>query len=173
MKRQKILRKVRNIAIGAVATLLLLVGAAVAYTWYMGTQSNVIVTTTPELEAADKPAPFTPRQSAPDAPVGVSTQMITSPVQPGENASITIKTNTDATCDIVVTYGEIGEEVNQSRDSGLETKTADRFGIITWTWTVEPSRPLGKWPVEVTCANTEKSGYVRATLEVGSPATSN
>ena len=173
MKRQAILRKVRNIAIGTVATFLVLVGGAVAYTWYMGTQSNTVVSTAAPLEAEEKPAPFTPRQSAPDAPVNVSTQMITSPVKAGENASITVKTNTNIDCTITVTYGKIGEEANQSRDSGLKPRTSDRFGMVTWTWTVEPGRPDGSWPVEVTCANEAKSGYVQAKLVVGNVAETN
>ena len=40
--------------------------------------------------------------------------------------------------------------------------------MITWAWTVEASRPLGTYPVEVTCANEAKSGYLRVDLVVGS-----
>lgn len=166
MTRREVLIKVRNGAIGTAIVLLLLVGAGVGYTWYMGMQQPAAAAVEEAPETA-RPVAMTPSKPAPDAAVGVSSQMLTSPVKPGENASLTIKTNAGATCEITVTYGEIGEEDKQSTDSGLEPQEADIYGMVTWAWTVETSRPLGTYPVEVTCANEAKSGYLRVDLIVG------
>jgi hypothetical protein len=43
---------------------------------------------------------------------------------------------------------------------------ADDFGIVSWTWTVEESVPLGEWPVDVTCAFNDQSAMVRGKLVV-------
>lgn len=167
MTRREVLIKVRNGAIGTAIVLLLLVGAGVGYTWYMGMQQPVEAAQEEEVASA-RPVAVTPSKPAPDAPVGVSSQMLTSPVEPGENASLTVKTNAGANCEITVTYGELDEEDKRSTDSGLTKKTANPYGVVSWSWTVEADRPLGTWPVEVTCANEEKSGYLRVDLIVGS-----
>jgi hypothetical protein len=100
-------------------------------------------------------------KAKPEGPVGVSVQVLTSPVKPGGNASMTIRTRPEAACSIRVTYKD-----QLSTDGGLIPKTADEFGLVQWTWTVESSRPVGTWPVDVTCALGEESGYVRGDLEV-------
>lgn len=98
---------------------------------------------------------------AENAPVGASVQLLTSPVAPGSNASITIKTLPITNCTISVVYDKTA-----SKDSGLAAKISDEFGSITWAWTVEPTVPVGKWPVTVTCARGKKSGVVIGDLVV-------
>ena len=166
MTRRDVLKKIRNGAIGTLIVLLLLVGAGVGYTWYMGMQQPVEAAEE-EVVETQRPTQITPTQPAPDAPVGVSSQMLTSPVKPGENASLTVKTNAGATCEITVTYGKKEETEKRSQDSGLSKKTANPYGIVAWSWTVEADRPLGSWPVEVTCANEVNSGYLKLDLVVG------
>lgn len=166
--RRDILIKARNIAIGTVVVLVLLVGAGVGYTWYVGTQPVAEAATEEVAPAPKRAARVSPSKPAPDAVVSVSSQLLTSPVVPGENASLSIKTNAGATCEITITYGEIGDEDKQSADSGLKPKVADEYGMATWTWTVEADRPLGEWPVEVTCANEKNDAYLRVNLEVAS-----
>lgn len=165
MTRRDVLRKIRNGAIGTLIVFVVMILAGVGYTWYMGTQATA-EPVAEEIDEAVGPITRTPYQPAPDAAVGVSSQLLTSPVQPGENASLSIKTNPAANCEITLTYGELGEEDKQSTDSGLEPKVADAYGMVTWSWTVEASRPVGTWPVEVTCANEAKSGYLRVDLVV-------
>lgn len=167
-KRRAFLRWLRGAAIGTAVVFLLLVGAGVAYTWYVGLQPapapEVVEDTRDE-----RPAVTTARKMAPDAVIGVSKQMMTSPVMPGENVSLTVKTNPEANCSIVVTYGKKGETDKQSTDSGLRDKVASEYGMITWTWTVEPERPLGEWPVVVSCANEANSAELAVDLVLGEP----
>jgi hypothetical protein len=162
MKR-RVLKILRNVLIGASVLTVLLVGAGLAYTWYVGQQAVVS-----EAPVADEPVATVqqqgPHKPAPDAVVGISKQYITSPVTPGDNASLSVKTNAEASCEITVTYGKLTEEDKQSTDSGLRDRVADEYGLVSWTWTVESSRPLGTWPVEVTCANEEKSAYLQVDL---------
>jgi hypothetical protein len=166
VNHKKILKKTGSIMFAGFVVLVLLVSAGLAYTWWMGQQPAPAVAVVEEVGDV-RPATVTARTMPPDAPVGVSRQMLTTPVLPGENASLTIKTNPAATCDITVTYGELGETESKSTDSGLTPKVADQYGMVTWTWTVESLRPSGTFPVETTCANEENSGYLRVDLTVG------
>ncbi|OYW85723.1 hypothetical protein B7Z17_01795, partial [Candidatus Saccharibacteria bacterium 32-49-10] len=98
----------------------------------------------------------------PDAPIGIALQSFSSPVARGMNSAITIKTNADAACSIKLTYNN--KEL--SKDMGLIPKTADEYGVATWSWKVESGRPPGTYPVEVTCANDKNIGYYMARLVV-------
>lgn len=162
VNKARILKRIRNVLLGIVVLTVLLVGGGVAYTWYMGQQpvENTAAVAQPVASPAPPPV-ITPTRPAPDAKVGASVQMITSPIAPGSNASITIKTNPEAVCTIKVVYDKI-----ESKDSGLSPKTANEFGMAEWTWTVEPSVPAGKWPVKVTCANEKHSAMVQGDLVV-------
>jgi hypothetical protein len=137
------------------------VGGGVGYTWYMGQHDDgsTLGVATP-VEATPAPV-IKPSKPSPNAPVGASVQMLTTPVVPGENASITVKTTPMANCTIKVEYNKVA-----STDSGLIPKAADEFGIIGWSWTVEESVPLGTWPVTVTCTYNKKSAMVRGDLVV-------
>jgi len=154
-------RRARNIAITVFVLLVLFIGAGVAYTWYVGKHSKVEVAEV--VEPHEKlPDPFAiPKKKAPDAVVSVAVQMITSPLVPGSNAMINVKTNNDAKCKISVIYDKTA-----STDSGLGEKVADEFGAVSWTWTVEPTAPLGSWPVKVVCANEKKSAEVVTDLKL-------
>jgi hypothetical protein len=139
-----------------------MLGAAggLGYTWYVGNSDPVTPAALPETKKT--PLAAAPVAKAkPTGPVGVSIQVLSSPVKPGGNASMTIRTRPDAACSITVTYKD-----QKSTDGGLIPKTGDEFGTVQWTWTVESSRPVGKWPVDVTCALGDMSGYVRGELEV-------
>ncbi len=135
-----------------------LVSAGVIYTWYngkYGEQPKVV-------SVMKKPATSKgPTKPSPVSKVNASVQTITSPIAPGENASITVRTNADAKCTIKVEYDKIA-----AKDSGLVPKTADEFGMVTWAWTVPVAAPIGKWPVTVTCANLKNSGMVIGYLMV-------
>jgi hypothetical protein len=75
-----------------------------------------------------------------------------------------VKTNATSECTIVVEYNEV-----PSTDSGLKPKKADDYGIVSWTWTVEETVPVGKWPVEVVCAYNDQTAMVRGNLVVELP----
>ncbi len=158
-------KPVVKVLVGVLLLVVLLVGGGAAYTWYMG--RNTPAAEPPAVEGTSdiKKKPFfEPSKPAANANVGVSVQSLTSPVAPGENASITIRTLPGAECTITVEYNKV-----KSTDSGLVAKVADEYGMVDWTWTVDASAPKGKWPVDVTCSRGEKSGMVRGDLEVVKP----
>jgi hypothetical protein len=156
--RRRIGKSIRNTFTSIVVLSVLAVGAGAAYTWYMGKTSPAALVTPVEAETAPV---IKHVQPATNAPIGASVQTVTSPVNPGENASITARTSPGADCTISVVYDKTA-----SKDSGLSAKTADEFGMVSWTWTIEASAPLGKWPVKVTCALGKKSALVQADLVV-------
>jgi hypothetical protein len=154
-------KAIRNTLIGVLVLLVLAVGGGVAYTWYNG-QNSTVDTAAIATPVEPKPAPvIKPIKPAADANVSASVQSLTSPVKPGSNASVNVKTLAGAKCDIIVEYNKI-----KSKDSGLITKNADDFGIVAWAWTVESSVPYGKWPVKITCSRNDKSAVVQADLIV-------
>lgn len=149
----------RRMATSLVVLIFLAVSGGGLYTWYMGQQKSLAA-------SGDEPAPsrrveIKPMRQDPNANVGVSVQVITSPVKPGENASVTVRTNQLADCTITVKYGDVA-----ASDSGLMKKKADEFGMASWAWTVAPNAPEGSWPVRITCATQKKSGMAEAQLVV-------
>ncbi len=154
-------KKLWRSVIGTVTILLILVGGGAAYTWWMGRHAKVA----PAVESAtttqsEKPF-FEPTAPDPKANVGVGIQVLTSPLAPGSNASISVHTYPDATCTIDVKYNEVA-----AVDTGLHPKTADKYGLATWSWSVPEDTPLGTWPVWVRCAHHDKNGQVRGDLVV-------
>ena len=163
-KKRSVVRKLIIFAICIVVLILLLIGGAVAYTYYFGATPTIQTlkeAPKPEVNAVKKPAPI-----AADAKVGVSTQTITSPVMPGANSFISIQTLAGIPCTIDVEYNKV-----KSTDSGLVQKTSDEYGVVSWSWTVEPKTPLGTWPVIVACAHGKQSGTVTANLVVSKDGT--
>jgi zona occludens toxin (predicted ATPase) len=148
-------------AISVIVLLVLLVGGGIAYVWYTGQNAPDISGIDAAPAAAESPAVLTPTKPAANANASASVQVLTSPVAPGDNASISIKTVATSTCTIKVMYGDV-----QSTDSGLTTKTADEFGIVSWAWTVGATVPTGTWPVTVTCNYNGRSAVVQGNLVV-------
>lgn len=161
MNKLQIAKFMRSTLISIGVLLLIAVGVGVAYTWYMG-QDSAENSSAIAVPVEAEPAPVLKRvQPAANAKVGASVQMLTSPVVPGSNASITVKTTPEAECTITVVYNKVA-----SKDSGLGLKIADEYGMVSWAWTVEASVPLGKWPVTVTCTSNKKSAVVQGDLVV-------
>lgn len=156
-------RRSANLVIGILIVFIAVaVVGGLIYIWYIGKTAPVqeaakITTTTTSPITTD---PVVDE----DAPVGVAIQTITSPVTRGKNASVAIRTRPEAACSIRVYYSD--DKTKESEDGGLIPKTADEYGVAEWTWTVESSRPAGKWPVYITCAYNTHWGVARATLEV-------
>ncbi len=157
MRREQRKKSVQRTSTSVLVLAVLALGAGMAYTWYTGQQQSAL---------ANQPAPerttraiIKPQKVASDARVGASVQTVTPEVKPGENASLSIRTNPEAECSIVVKYGTVN-----AVDSGLAPKLADEFGVASWSWTVAASTPAGKWPADVTCKNKKHSAMVRAEL---------
>ena len=159
MAKFKIPKSVKNTILSIFILLAIMITAGVGYTWYMSrnVDENPSALADPVVVKQDRTVK--PTQPAADARVGASVQYLSTPIKPGSNASISIKTNAAATCNISVVYDKIA-----STDSGLKTKVADEYGTVSWSWTVESSAPVGKWPVKVTCANSKYSGFVQGDL---------
>ena len=83
--------------------------------------------------------------AAPQLPVTLVS--ITSPVNHGSPASISVKTAPGAACRITVTY-----KSGPSRAKGLIAKTSDDHGLVGWTWLVGARTTPGTWPVSVSCS---------------------
>lgn len=162
--KQRMLKLARNILISVVVLLVLCVGGGVAYTWYEGQQGPVAAIT----PVASQPVPaepvMRPPQLSPNAAESAAVQMLTSPVAPGTKASVTVKTNPVSQCTIVVEYDK-----KPSTDPNLVTQTADAYGIVSWSWTVPSTAPLGTWPVKITCTANKKAAFVQGDLEVAPP----
>jgi hypothetical protein len=159
INKKRIIRSIRNVSISVGVLIVLLVAAGAIYTWFAGrnpapnqTTNAVDATPAPVVKAVDP---------APNAPESASVQSLTSPVAPGDNASATIKTNPGSWCTITVVYDKTA-----STDSGLTGKTADDFGSVSWTWTVDTTAPTGTWPVTVTCLRNKVSAVVVGSLIV-------
>lgn len=157
--KKTVLKKVRNIAISAVILLLVLIGAGVGYTWYMSQYDAAPTVAAPK--PVEKEGTITHVKVAENANANASIQSLTTPVMPGNNASVSVKGNPGSTCTIVVEYNKI-----PSKDSGLIRKPTDEFGVVTWSWTVESTVPVGKWPVTVTCEYNKKTAVVIGDLIV-------
>ncbi len=153
-------RFMRRVVVVCLCLVLLAVAAGAIYTWLMGKRQPVTqsVTQTPK-----KTTPTATPAIDENAPVGVAIEAMSPPMKAGSNASISIKTRPKAACSITVTYND-----QKSADAGLVPKNADEFGVVMWTWSVEQGRPVGTWPVEVTCAYNGRSGYGKETLTITS-----
>jgi competence protein ComEC len=99
-----------------------------------------------ELAAAPT-ATFQPVASA--APAGgLAIQSVTSPVSTGDDATLIARTSPGASCSITVNY-----KSGPSTAEGLEPKTADAQGMVSWTWEVGPQTTPGTWPIVVKCGS--------------------
>lgn len=98
----------------------------------------------------------TSREPRSQEQLSVALASLTSPVSPGNAASITVKTAPSAACTIAVSY-----KSGPSRAMGLEPKTATQDGVVSWAWIVGTRTTPGRWPITVTCS----AGGRQTTLE--------
>lgn len=148
----------RSVTIGLVLLVFAVVGGIV-YTWYTGQQKTALIKQAPPARTGG--TNFKPPKVPSNAKIGVSIQSSMLQVKPGENASVTVRTNPEAICTVSVKYNKV-----PASDSGLIQKTADEFGVADWSWTVPVGTPKGKWPVDVTCKNKVYSAVVSGELIV-------
>ncbi|NCU37596.1 hypothetical protein EOL96_00840 [Candidatus Saccharibacteria bacterium] len=155
-RRARRKRLYKTIAVVVGVFLLLAFIGIVVYVWITGKTADVEV-----VDVAPKALTVInePKKIADNQPVGVSISSLTSPVSPGSNVSITIRTLPLAACSIDVRYNGL-----KSTDIGLIPKNADEYGVVTWSWKVEEGQSIGKWPIDMTCALGDNSGYMRGEL---------
>lgn len=155
-------RTAKRVIVATVVLLTLLIVGALVYVWYMGKHPAKTALSQPvdTSSVAPKIKVHTP---PPDAPVGIVQQTFSGAVKSGNNASISVKTNAKAACQIAV---KVGGKTPLS-DSGLVPKIADDFGLVDWSWTVPKGVLAGTWPVEITCANeSNRSAYFKVNLVI-------
>ena len=158
-KREQRKASARRFSNSILALLIVAITGGMIYTWYNGQN---------QLASAAQAAPeYTPRavikpsKIPSDAKVGVAQQTVTGELKAGDNAALSVRTNPEADCSIVVKYNNV-----VAVDSGLITKQADEFGVASWSWTVAAGTPAGTWPAEVTCKNKKHSAMLRVDIKV-------
>jgi hypothetical protein len=85
----------------------------------------------------------------------------TASVARNATASVTIKTTKGAECGIDVQYGS-----GSSTAQGLEPKSANSKGAITWKWLVGRNTSKGSVPIVITCTLGELSGRLDSSFKV-------
>lgn len=72
---------------------------------------------------------------------------VTSPVSPGEHATLIVRVAPARRCRVTVYY-KSGPSVAQ----GLGPKRP-RHGRVSWTWMVGTNTTAGRWPIQVSCGS--------------------
>ena len=127
--------------------------------WAVLTMTTLLsCTTAPQQRSVEpqQPSAEPQRPAVSSEHLSVVLTSVTSPVRHGNAASIIVKTAPGAACTIVVAY-----KSGPSRAKGLDTKTANQDGIVSWAWIVGTRTTPGAWPITVTCSG----GGSQATLE--------
>jgi hypothetical protein len=111
------------------------------------------------VEFVYPPSPITPLPGA-TVIAAQSVQFISvSGAPPGRDASVTVQTSPGARCSIVYTT----PNQTVSRASGLEPRTADAGGRVSWTWLIDGNTTPGMGTVAVNCG----ASTVTAAITVG------
>jgi hypothetical protein len=76
----------------------------------------------------------------------------------GQNATLKVRTSPNISCSIEVDY-----KSGPSTAAGLETKTSDGAGNVSWTWKVGSNTTPGSWPITVTCGDTSAQTQINVT----------
>lgn len=151
--------RIKTVLISSAVILFILILAGVAYTWYNGQQpasiAKVPVSTEPKAKQ------IVPAKLDKNIQESAAVQTVTSPIAPGDNAMISIKTNPTSSCKISILYNNVA-----AVDSGLSARKADNFGTVNWAWTVPKGTPYGSWPITVTCEYYGKTAVVTQDLRV-------
>lgn len=155
-KQSRVVKSLRNLTIGVLVLALLIGGVYVALLWL--NKPKVASAPAPDATNKDNPSFLTPHKPPKDVAIGSSIQSISSPIAPGSNASLTLRTTESAVCNIkVVRLDAEMREAQRVTDSGLGDKTADDFGIVTWTWTMPADAAIAKWQADINCTRDSKS----------------
>lgn len=157
-KKTRAIRRIRNLLIVCSILALVIGGIFVVVLWLMKPQA---VKGPVETKTAQDAAPdLSSKKFAPDVPIGSAIQALTTPIAPGSNANVTIRTTEGAVCSIkVVHLDPYQKELARVNDSGLVDKTADDFGMVTWTWTMPANAAIATWKADMLCKRDSKSTH--------------
>jgi len=151
-------KTVKNGLISIIVLLALTFVGSSAYVYYIDLHNKPAVATA-TVDTSKQLHPIVAVKQDPNAPVGVAIEVISSPIPRGGEALASVKSYPNATCVIKVMYNNVA-----STETGLESKVADDFGVVSWSWNVSGAVPIGSWPVDITCAHHSKSGYVQGSI---------
>ena len=153
---------VRNTALSIVVLAVLALAGGTAYIFIIDkTTSTTIPVSAAPVSVTPAAGEIKPKAPSPNAREGVAVEFVTTPVRAGTQASVAVRTNPTSICTVAVAYNGVA-----SHDPGLKPQTADGFGGVGWTWTVDTAAAAGTWPVDITCTYHGRSGVGRADLEV-------
>lgn len=109
----------------------------------------------------------TANQKPAETPLFVSIISVISPVSPGGiPTTLFARTKPGAICNI-----QVGYKGGPNEAKALTQKQAEPNGLVSWTWTVDPSVALGTYPITVTAMESNggsKTASTRDTLEIKS-----
>lgn len=159
LKTLKIPKVVWHTLISALIMLLLLVVAGLVYVYYFS-GGDIQPTGSVASNLADA-KPITPTKPSPKSAESASINYLSSPLKPGDEASLSVQTLAGSKCDIGVKLNDKPLKV-----AGLEAATADDFGIVSWDWRISKTAPKGERDVTVTCYFHKHSAVVVGQLEV-------
>lgn len=97
------------------------------------------------------PTPTFTVAPSPTATLNLKIVSVTSPVQRGDVATLVAETRPGLQCTITVFY-----KSGASTASGLEPRTADDNGQISWSWKVGRKTTPGQWRIVVTAGEGEE-----------------
>jgi len=100
-----------------------------------------------------------PEEESQEVTYGISIVSLTSPINRGAQASITINTAPNIQCSIIVYY-----KSGPSKAKGLEPKNSDGNGNCTWSWKVGARTTPGDWEIVLTAEGVgQKETYFTVT----------
>lgn len=153
-------RPVARVLAAGFFMLLAVLIAGLLYVWFSGQDSTVTVPhdTGDFVEKPKLPVPTAPSEST---QVGVSVQAYSPQMERGATNAIAVRTRKLATCSIKKEVQKI-----TSSDPYLDTKQADEYGMVYWSWKTDLSSPSGEYTLHITCSYGEKSGYYRLDIKL-------
>jgi hypothetical protein len=109
--------------------------------------------TEPPATPEQTPVPIVEPSAPPETTLAVTFTSLTSPIDPGRTATAKVKTSPRAECSIEVEY-----KSGPSTAAGLDPKTANATGAVSWSWKVGINTSAGRWPVTVSCSKGDAFG---------------
>lgn len=94
-------------------------------------------------------------------PLSVKLISVTTPVHPGDDATVSVQTAPKSQCEIIVKM-----KSGKSTAKGLEPKEANNTGKVSWTWKVAKNVKPGTVNITCNCSWAEKKGSLDTTMEV-------
>jgi len=116
----------------------------------------------PSAPPAVTPKPTEPTSTAEPIALTIEVVYLTSPISPGANASLSIRTVPGAACTIMVYY-----KSGPSQAAGLGPQNADGNGMAAWQWKVGTRTTPGVWRIVVTATVDGQRTTLEIPFEVG------